>query len=77
MYKLNCWYKENGTPVRYIRSAETITELWELLTIDVDLTDVLQIDIYKEVQRRPLLSRLLYDMMSAGYNGRTLFMVSH
>jgi hypothetical protein len=47
--KLKAWYKDNGTPVRYIIEGETIAELWEQFTMDIDLTDVLEVSIYKEV----------------------------
>jgi hypothetical protein len=49
MFKLKAWYKENGTPVRYIIEAETISELWERFVIDIDLLDVLEVSIYKEI----------------------------
>ena len=49
MYKLKCWYKDNGTPTRYIISADSISELWELFTMEIDLLDVLDLSIYKEI----------------------------
>lgn len=45
MYKLRAWYKDNGTPVRYIIEGDSISQLWELFIIDVDLTDVLEVSI--------------------------------
>lgn len=48
-YTLRAWIKENGTPIQYIRRAETIDELLEMLSVDVDKTDILSLTIYKEV----------------------------
>jgi tRNA(Ile2) C34 agmatinyltransferase TiaS len=49
MFRLKAWYRENGVPVRYIIEADTISHIWEQFTIDIDLTDVLEVAIYKEV----------------------------
>ena len=49
MYKLTAWVKEKGTPVRYIRQAETVSELWAEITFDIDLTDILELHITKEI----------------------------
>jgi hypothetical protein len=49
MFKLKAWYKENGTSVRYVIEADNIPQLLEQFTFDIDLTDVLEIHIYKEI----------------------------
>jgi DNA-binding transcriptional regulator WhiA len=51
MFKLNVWYKENGTLVRYIQESETISELLEQMKIDIDLLDIVECHIYKSIQQ--------------------------
>ena len=49
VFKLKAWYRENGCPVRYIIEADNVSQLWEQFVIDVDLLDVIEVNIYKEI----------------------------
>ncbi len=49
MFKLKAWYKDKGCPVRYIISNDDITELWAMFNADIDIEDVIEVHIGREI----------------------------